>query len=156
MNTRKNNAAYGYLMRESSAYVGNEGSYYVGEEAQAANPSRLAIGQARLVSANHLHSGQWARRLFRILDKVPRSKRINSKTQRAGTSHATEETRTQSSSHQIGLAEQRRQVISPEWAARACALNYCNEPEYVCHPHLTHLQRILNTAFRCACSLERK
>jgi hypothetical protein len=42
--TRNNNAMYA-VPRESRAYVGNEGSYYVGEGSKAANPNRLALGK---------------------------------------------------------------------------------------------------------------
>jgi len=42
--TRNNNVIYG-VPRESRAYVGNEGSYYVGEGCKTANPSRLVLGK---------------------------------------------------------------------------------------------------------------
>jgi len=92
-------------------------------------PEQVGIGQARLASANHLHSGQWDRRLFRILDKVHRSKRVNSRLNErelATLQKRRGRTKLEPPNHVSGT---RTTNNSPEWAARACAPNYCNEPE---------------------------
>jgi len=76
--TRNNNAMYG-VPRESRAYVGNEGSYYVGEGCKQQAGWRWASPTGECESPNSRQWGRQTPRFYRILDKVPRSKRINSR-----------------------------------------------------------------------------
>jgi len=103
-------------------------------------------------SPNSRQGARCLPRFYRILDKVPRSKQVY---------------QLRLNERELATLQKRRgctQLEPPNRVSGTRATSIvrsglqgaCAGQLQRTSPHLTHMQRILNTAFRCACSLERK